>query len=78
MSEGDCNQKCVTLIEFVPFCSQKRIDELLMRITGYSIYGLTPVPSVMDMAALDARDQCAPGYQPRINTDVRRRHHLAG
>ena len=33
---------------------------------------------LMDMAALDARDQSAPGYQPRINTDVRRRHHLAG
>jgi hypothetical protein len=32
----------------------------------------------MDMAALDARDQSAPGFKPRITTDVRRRHHQAG
>eukprot|EP01043_Picozoa_sp_COSAG02_P040084 COSAG02_NODE_3215_length_7161_cov_57.637638_2_plen_78_part_00 len=38
----------------------------------YGPDGLTPIPSVMDMAALDARDQEALNYKPRISTDVRR------
>ena len=58
------------------YCRKKATDDncvlQIIRIGGYGPYGLTPIPSVMDMAALDARDQDTPGYKPRISTDVRR------
>ena len=56
----------------------KRLDELFTRVTGYGPHGLTPTSSVMDMAALEARDQDSASWKPSVLTDVRRRHHLAG
>jgi hypothetical protein len=55
----------------------KRFDELIERVSGYGLHGLSPMPSVMDAAALHARDHNALDFSPRIATDVRRRHHLA-
>ena len=55
----------------------KRFDELIERVSGYGLHGLSPMPSLMDASALHARDHNARDFSPRIGTDVRRRHHLA-
>lgn len=55
----------------------KRFDELIERVSGYGLHGLSRMPSVMDAAALHARDHNSMEFSPRTATDVRRRHHLA-
>ena len=54
----------------------KRYPELIERISGRGIFGRSAAPSVMDMAALTARDHSHSDWVPRIPKDVRLRHHL--
>ena len=54
----------------------KRYPELIEWISGRGIFGRSAAPSVMDMAALTARDHSHSDWVPRIPKDVRLRHHL--
>jgi hypothetical protein len=55
----------------------KRPDELLEMLCGVGLRGVSPRPSVLQAAALHARDHEAREFEPRIATDVARRRTLA-
>eukprot|EP01047_Picozoa_sp_COSAG01_P024825 COSAG01_NODE_1548_length_9950_cov_29.480865_6_plen_452_part_00 len=55
----------------------KRPDELLEMLCGIGLRGLSPRPSVLQAAALHARDHEARAFRPRIATDVAQRRLLA-